>query len=152
ALDEAIVPLDPADEEVRTRFVKLASALDKQLEATRTLTRAATGSRDPAARARIGADMGDLYRELGDLKKARSTYQSVLDAGTDAAAALRAGRALRAICSEPRDAKGLTAVLGKLAEIEPEEKARHEALAELGVIAETELGDAPTAVAAWERL
>ncbi len=39
ALDEAILPLDPADEDVRARFVQLASALDKQLEATRTLTR-----------------------------------------------------------------------------------------------------------------
>lgn len=152
ALDEAIVPLDPADDEVRTRFVKLASALDKQLEATRALTRAATGSRDAAVRARIGAEMGDLHRELGDARKARSAYQSVIDAGTDAGASLRAARALRALCGEPRDPKGLCAVLDQLAVMEPEEDARHEALAELGTIAEAELSDAGTAIRAWERL
>jgi tetratricopeptide (TPR) repeat protein len=152
ALDEAIVPLDPGDHEVRQRFVKLASALDKQLEATRTLTRAATGSRDAAVRAQIGADMGDLYRELGDAKKAKSTYQSVLDAGADPEASLRAARALRILASEPRDPRALVAVLGRLAEIEPEEDARLEALAELGTIAEAEVGDPAAAIAAWERL
>src|SRR6185437_4830438 len=79
-LDEAIVVLDPSDDEVRARFVQLASALDKQAEATRTLGRAATASKDVAARARIGADLGDLYRELGDVKKARASYQGIIDA------------------------------------------------------------------------
>jgi tetratricopeptide (TPR) repeat protein len=152
SIDEAIVPLDPADEEVRTRFVKLASALDKQLEATRALTRAATGTRDAAMRARIGADMGDLYRELGDAKKARASYQSVIDAATDAQATLRSARALKALSTEPRDPRALVAALGALAEIEPEEEARLDALAEIGAVAEQELGDLAGAVAAWERL
>ena len=152
ALDEVIVPLDPADHDVRTRFVKLASALDKQLEATKTLTRAATGTRDAAVRSRIGADLGDLQRELGDLKKARGTYQSVLDAATDEVASLHAARALRALCSEPRDPRGLAAVLARLAEIEPEEEARLSAVAELAAVAETELGEPAAAIAAYERL
>lgn len=152
SLDEVIIPLDPADDEVRTRFVKLASALDKQLEATRALTRAATGTRDPAVRARIGVEMGDLWRELGDAKKARSTYQSVLDAGTDERAALRAAQALRALSSEPRDARALAAVLARLAEIEPDEETRLAALAELGAIAEQEIDEPATAIAAWQRL
>lgn len=152
ALDEVIVPLDPADDEVRTRFVKLASALDKQAEATRALTRAATGTRDPAVRARIGVEMGDLWRELGDAKKARSTYQSVLDAGTDERAARSAAQALRALSSEPRDARALAAVLARLAEIEPDEETRLSALAELGAIAEQEIDEPATAIAAWQRL
>ncbi len=101
-LDEAIVVLDPADDEVRARFVQLASALDKQAEATRTLGRAATASKDVGVRARIGADLGDLYRELGDVKKARASYQGVIDA-PDADASLRAARALAALNAEPRD-------------------------------------------------
>lgn len=152
ALDEIIVPLDPSDHDVRTRFVKLASALDKQLEATRTLTRAATGTRDAGVRARIGADLGDLHRELGDLKKARGAYQSVLDAGTDEIATLRAARALRALCSEPRDPRGLAAVLTRLAEIEADEEARLEATVELAHVAEAELGEPASAVTAYERL
>ena len=152
ALDEVILPLDPADHDVRTRFVKLASALDKQLEATRTLTRAATSTRDAGVRARIGADLGDLHRELGDLKKARSTYQSVLDAATDEIATLRAARALRSLCSDPRDPRALSAVLARLAEIEPDEEARLEATAELAGVAEAELGEPASAITAYERL
>ncbi|APR81973.1 DNA double-strand break repair Rad50 ATPase [Minicystis rosea] len=152
ALDESIVPVNPADDEVRSRFVKLASALDKQAEAIRALTRAATGTRDAAVRARIGADMGDLYRELGEPKKARSAYQSVLDAAVDADAMLRAARALRALSAEPRDPKGLAAVLSKLAEVEPEEEARLAALSELATLAETDLGDPAMAIGAWEQL
>ena len=152
SIDEAIVPLDPADEEVRSRFVQLASALDKQLEATRALTRASTASRDAAVRARIGADLGDLFRELGDGKKARAAYQSVIDARADDAASLRAARALAALSAEPRDPRGLAVALARLAEIEPEEDARLKATAELARISELELADVPAAIAAHERL
>jgi tetratricopeptide (TPR) repeat protein len=152
ALDEAIVPLDPADHDVRARFVQLASALDKQLEATRTLTRAATGSKDPAVRARIGADLGNLYRELGDARKARAAFQTVLDAGADEEATLHAARALAAISAEPRDPRALAAVLGRLAQIEPDEDARLAATAELARLAEEEIGDPAAAIAAHEKL
>jgi tetratricopeptide (TPR) repeat protein len=152
ALDEQILPLDPGDDDVRSRFVQLASALDKQLEATRTLTRAASASRDPAVRARIGADMGDLLRELGDAKKARASYQAVLDARADDAASLQAARALAALCREPRDAKGLLFALARLAEVETDEEARVAATAELAGIAEHEVGDLPAAIAAHEKL
>ena len=90
---EALVPLDPADDDVRARFVQLSSALDKQLEASKTLTRAAAGAKEPALKARISADLGDLFRELGDAKKARAAYQGVLDARATADATLRAARA-----------------------------------------------------------
>ncbi len=149
---EAVVPLDPADDDVVGRFVKLASALDKQLEATRALGRAATASRDPAVRARIGAEMGDLYRELGDLKKARASYQAVLDAHADDQASLRAARALLALSTEPKDPRGLAAALTRLAEIEPEEEARLAAVAELGRVSEVDLAELPEAIAAYERL
>ena len=143
--------LDPGDEEVRARFVQLASALDKQAEATRTLGRAATASRDAAVRARIGADLGDLYRELGDVKKARASYQGVIEAA-DEEASLRAARALAALNAEPRDPRGLAAALARLSQIEPEESARLAATADLGRVAEEELADLPTAIAAYERL
>ena len=152
AMYEAIVPQDPADDDVRGRFVQLASALDKQLEATRALTRASTASRDPAVRARIGADLGGLFRELGDAKKARAAYQGVLDARADDDASLRAARALAALSAEPRDPKALAAVLARLAEIEPEEGARLAATVELARVAEAELSDLPAAIAAHERL
>ena len=149
---EAIVPLDPTDDDVRARFVQLSSAIDKQLEATRTLARASTATRDLTVRARINADLGDLYRELADVKKARAAYQAVLDARADEAASLRAARAMAALSREPHDPKALVAALAQLCEVEPEEEARLAAIAELARVSEGELADLPAAIVAHERL
>ena len=152
ALDEAILPLDPGDHEVRARFVKIASALDKQLEATRVLTRAATGAKDPVVRARINADLGDLLLELGDGRKARVAYQAALDARAEDPATLRAARALAAICAEAKDHRALAAALVRLGEIEPTEDARVDAALRLASLSEVELRDAVGAIAAYRKL
>jgi golgin subfamily B member 1 len=152
ALDEAILPLDPGDHEVRARFVKIASALDKQLEATRVLTRAATGAKDPVVRARINADLGDLLLELGDGRKARVAYQAALDARAEDPATLRAARALATICAEAKDHRALAAALVRLGEIEPTEDARVEAALRLASLSEVELRDAVGAIAAYRKL
>jgi len=151
-LDEAIIPLDPADHEVRARYVKIASALDKQLEATKVLTRAATGAKDPVVRARINADLGDLLVELGDGRKARVAYQASLDARAEDPATLRAARALATICAEAKDHRALSAALGRLTEIEPEEDARIEATLRLASLSEIELRDAVGAIGAYRKL
>ncbi len=152
ALDEAILPLDPADHEVRARFVKIASALDKQLEATKVLTRAATGAKDPVVRARINADLGDLLMELGDARKARVAYQAALDARAEDPATLRAARALETICAEAKDHRALAVALGRLAEIEPTDEARVAATLRLASLYEVELRDAVGAIGAYRKL
>ena len=152
ALDEAIIPLDPADHEVRARFVKIASALDKQLEATKVLTRAATGAKDPIVRARINADLGDLLLELGDGRKARVAYQAALDARAEDPATLRAARALETICAEAKDYRALAVALGRLAEMEPTEDARIAATLRLASLYEIDLRDAVGAIGAYRRL
>jgi tetratricopeptide (TPR) repeat protein len=152
ALDEAILPLDPADHEVRARFVKIASALDKQLEATKVLTRAATGAKDPIVRARINADLGDLLLELGDGRKARVAYQAALDARAEDPATLRAARALETICAEAKDHRALAAALGRLAEIESSDEARIAATLRLASLYEIDLRDAVGAIGAYRKL
>ncbi|MEP7123997.1 MAG: tetratricopeptide repeat protein, partial [Byssovorax sp.] len=152
ALDEAILPLDPADHEVRARFVKIASALDKQLEATKVLTRAATGAKDPIVRARINADLGDLLLELGDGRKARVAYQAALDARAEDPATLRAARALETICAEAKDHRALAVALGRLAEMEPTDDARIAATLRLASLYEVDLRDAVGAIGAYRRL
>jgi tetratricopeptide (TPR) repeat protein len=152
ALDEAIIPLDPADHEVRARFVKIASALDKQLEATKVLTRAATGAKDPIVRARINADLGDLLLELGDGRKARVAYQAALDARAEDPATLRAARALETICAEAKDHRALAVALGRLAEMEPTEDARIGATQRLASLYEVDLRDAVGAIGAYRKL
>jgi Tfp pilus assembly protein PilF len=151
-LDEAILPLDPADHEVRARYVKIASALDKQLEATKVLTRAATGAKDPVVRARINADLGDLLVELGDGRKARVAYQAALDARAEDPATLRAARALATICADAKDHRALAAALARLTEIEPAEDARIEATLRLATLSEIELRDAVGAIGAYRKL
>jgi tetratricopeptide (TPR) repeat protein len=152
ALDEAILPLDPADHEVRARFVKIASALDKQLEATKVLTRAATGAKDPIVRARINADLGDLLLELGDGRKARVAYQAALDARAEDPATLRAARALETICAEAKDHRALAVALTRLAEMEPTDEARIAATLRLASLYEVDLRDAVGAIGAYRRL
>jgi tetratricopeptide (TPR) repeat protein len=152
ALDEAILPLDPADHEVRARFVKIASALDKQLEATKVLTRCATGAKDPIVRARINADLGDLLMELNDGRKARVAYQAALDARAEDPATLRAARALETICADAKDYRALAVAVGRLAEIESSEDLRIEATLRLAGLYEVELRDAVGAIGAYRRL
>ena len=152
ALDEAILPLDPGDHEVRARFVKIASALGKQLEATKVLTRAATGAKDPIVRARINADLGDLLMELGDGRKARVAYQAALDARSEDPATLRSARALETICADAKDYKALAVAVGRLAEIESSDDLRLEATQRLAGLYEVELRDAVGAIGAYRRL
>ena len=94
AVCEQILLVEPGDDRVRERYLSLASALDKRLEATKLLGRAGTAAKDKAARARIGVELGELYLELGDPRKARASFQQVLEAAADDGASLRAARAL----------------------------------------------------------
>jgi tetratricopeptide (TPR) repeat protein len=152
ALDEAVLPLDPGDNELRARYLASGATLDKQVEVSRVLARAATGARDPGARARISADLGDVLAAVGDARKAKVAYQNALEGQADEGAALRAARALAAMATEGKDPQGLAAALAKLAELEPEAEARLEAAARLAHVCEDELDDAAGAVAAYRLL
>ena len=149
---EAVLATDPADDGVRARHRALAEALDKRPDAARALQRAITGVKDPALRARLGAELGEIWLELGDPKKARAVFQTVLDAGGDEGAVLRASRALRRAATESREHRVLAAVLDRLSQIEPEPAARSEAARELARLCEGELKDPAGAVVAWRRL
>ena len=151
ALHEAVVLLDPADDEVRARYLALATKADKRADAARVLSRASNGSKDAAVRARIGVELGDLYRALGDAKKARASFAGVLEAGGDADASLAAARGLDGILTELKERQALAAVLAKLADIEPDDAARVTATERLAVLAE-ELRDPAGAIHAYTRL
>jgi tetratricopeptide (TPR) repeat protein len=73
AFDQALA-LDPADDEVRRRFVELAGVLRRELPAAQTLSRVATGVKDPPLKARLAAELGKLYLAGGDAKHARATF------------------------------------------------------------------------------
>lgn len=152
AVCEAIVPVDPADDAVRQRLLTLAIKLDRSLDAARVVQRANVMTKDAALRARLGADLGELYLAGGDVKKARAAVVGVLDAGTDVGATLRAARALASISTAERDVHGLATALGRLSEIEDQPDARAEAAARLAAICEGDLHDTAAAVAAYRKL
>src|SRR5262249_4558833 len=120
--------------------------------ATRVLTRAGSGCKDPGARARINADVGDLFMALGDPRKARMGYQSVLELGGDETAVLHAARRLDRITTEARDYRPLAQALGRLSEIEQDDEARVVVTERLARLAEGELKDAGGAIIAYKRL
>ncbi|WP_433928862.1 tetratricopeptide repeat protein [Sorangium cellulosum] len=152
SLSEQILAVDPSDEAVRERFVALASALDRRVDAARVLVRASSGAKDKPLRARIAAELGELYEGLGDGRKARAAFQQALDSEPDAVAVRRAARGLAKLCERERDARGLAGALARLVEAEPEAEAREAAAERLARLYEEELGDIPGAIAAYRKL
>jgi golgin subfamily B member 1 len=152
SLDETVIPLDPADQDVRDRFIKIGSAMERLPDVIRVLARAASGARDPAVRARIGKDLGDVLLAMGDARKARVAYQGVIDASADDLATIGAGRALAAICAEARDTRAESAVLARLSEVLPDDVERAEIILRLARLSEVELHDPAAAIAAYRRL
>ncbi|WP_437895685.1 tetratricopeptide repeat protein [Sorangium sp. So ce124] len=152
SLSEQILAVDPSDEAVRERFVALASALDRQADAARVLVRASSGAKEKPLKARIAAELGELYEGLGDGRKARTSFQQALDGEPDDAAVRRAARGLAKLCERERDARGLAGALERLAGAEPEAEPREAAAERLARLYEEELGDAAGAIAAYRRL
>lgn len=151
-LFEAVVTADPADEEVRGHFLHLCASQGRQLDATRVLSRAATGAKDPGLRARIGAEVGSLWLAIGDVKKARTMFQGVLDGGGDDGAVREAARAMAALAREAKEHRLLASVLDRLSQIEPDPGARAAAAEQLALLCEGELKDPAGAITAWRRL
>lgn len=149
---EAIVTIDPGDEEYRQRYRELAAVLDKRADATKVLARAVMSAKDPGLRARVNTELGELFLELGDAKKAKAALQTVLDAGGDDGAVLRATRAMVKIAEGAKDTKGLAAALERLSDIEDSVPEKAAAGARLAKLYEEELNDPKAAAGAYKKL
>jgi tetratricopeptide (TPR) repeat protein len=149
---EAIVTVDPGDEEYRQRYRELAAVLDKRADATKVLARAVMSVKEPGLRARINAELGELFLEVGDAKKAKAALQAVLDAGGDEGAVLRATRAMVKIAEGARDTKALAAALERLSDLEDSPPEKAAAGARLAKLYEEELNDQKAAAGAYKKL
>ncbi|MBK8259464.1 MAG: hypothetical protein IPK82_43260 [Polyangiaceae bacterium] len=152
SLYEQVVVLDPSDDEVRERYRSLSRALDKLADATRVLTRALAGAKDSGLRAKIGVELGEIFVELGDSKKAKVAFLQVIDGGAAESELLRATRALSILATDPGDAKTLAGALSKLASAAPDPEERTRAAADLAKLCETELRDTAGAIEAWRKV
>jgi tetratricopeptide (TPR) repeat protein len=151
AIEQAL-SLDPADDELRARYVTLAIQLGKQLDAARTLTKISTTAKDASVRARLTASMGELYFSGGDKKRARAVFTSAMampDAPDDAI--LVSARSLVEIYDAEGETKPLPDLLDRLSQVETDpERARvvNERLGDIAMAAK----DPVRAATAWRRV
>lgn len=151
AIEQALT-LDPADDEMRSRYVELAMQLGKQLDAARTLTKISTTAKDAPVRARLTASMGELYFSGGDKKRARAAFSSAIampDAPDDAV--LVAARALLDILDAEGDTTQTPELLDRLASIETDPD-RAQTVNERLAVAAMAARDFGKAAEAWRRI
>lgn len=149
---EQALGIDPADDELRARYIALGSELKGPLEVARTFARVSTVAKDTGIRSRITAEMGELLLRGGDAKRARTTLAGVLAAQTsDSAAILVAARALAGVYEGENDVKNLADVLARIGELGVDETERQRANERVAQLA-SESGDVERAIGAWRRL
>ena len=150
---EQALSIDPADDDLRRRYVELGTALKGPLEVARTFARVSTVAKDAAVRSRITAEMGELLLRGGDAKRARTTLAGVIAAAAaDPAAVLTAARALAGVYEAEGDSKNLVEVLSRLGEMSADPAEKQRANERVAQICSDDLHDVERAVAAWRRL
>lgn len=147
-----VVAGDPGDDDLRARYVSLSASLNQPLEAARLLSRALQTCRDPAVRARVSAEIGNVFMQAGDPKRAQAAFQQVISSGQDDRAVLEAARRLAELHADAGDVKQLCAALELVVKLEPEREPRHAAARRLARLCEGELNDPARAVAAYRAL
>ncbi len=149
---EGALLLDPSDDDTRVRYKELAVSLGTTLDAARTLIRVAPSVKEPAARARITVDTGELLALAGDKKRAKVTLASVLSVqGADEPTLLSAAYALVRLAEEDNDTKARLDMLERIATLERDSERREQATLALADIA-TAAGDKKRAAFAWKKL
>ena len=150
---EQALGIDPADDDLRRRYVELGSHLKGPLEVARTFARVSTVAKDAAVRSRITAEMGELLLRGGDAKRARTTLAGVLSASAaDPAAVLVAARALAGVYEAEHDAKNLVDVLSRIGESSNDTAEKQRANERVAQICSDDLHDVERAITAWRRL
>jgi tetratricopeptide (TPR) repeat protein len=149
---EQALAIDPSDDEVRGRYVALATKHSRWTDAAKSLTRALATIKDPLVRAKANAQLGEMLLLGGDGRRAKATLAGVIAMPeSPPETTLAAGRLLREIYESEKDARSLCEILEQIVPLEPDTDARRqmdERLAELA----TELKDTARAIAAYERL
>lgn len=148
-----VVAGDPGDDNVRKRYVRLSLALGKPQDAARLLQRALSSCRDPAVRARVGAEIGNVFVESGDVKRAQAAFQQVVESAQDDSAVLEAARRLVDLHAQAGAQKAQLAALELVVKLEPEPEARQAAARSLAELCEkSDPPDVARAISAWRAL
>ncbi len=150
---EQALHIDQTDTDLLDRFVALTRALGKHDVAQKTLQRLVSAAKDPSARARLAAEMGELLLATGDVKRARAAFSSALTVpGATDLAVLPAMHALARLYGEDEDHVSLAEMLERIMHTEPDIVRRQQAAEQLAELASGALGDPLRAVAAYRGL
>jgi tetratricopeptide (TPR) repeat protein len=147
-----VVAGDPGDDDLRQRFVTLSLALEQSAQAARLLSRALQTSRDPAVRARVAADVGDVYMRSGDAQRAIAAFQLTLEFAADERATLYASKRLVELLHESKEPAQLAAALETAIRLEPEREEKQAMARRLARLIEQQPTEAGRAATAWRAL
>lgn len=145
------VTADPADDDLRRRFVELSLGLEQPHEAAKLLGRALQATAEPEVRARIGATLGIVYLTVGDVRRAQAEFEGVVEAGVDESAVLVSASSLVDVFTEAGEPRKLADVLDVVVRLEPPGEARVAAARRLAMVCD-EIGDPVRGTPAWEAL
>ncbi len=147
-----VVSAEPGEDEARRRYVELSLSLNQPAEAAKLLNRALGTCKEPAVRARVGAEIGTVYLRSGDVKRAEAAFKQVVEDAADPSAMLIAARHLVELSEKSGDPKALGAALELVARLETEPDPRNAAARRLAKLAEGELNDPSKAISAYRAL
>jgi tetratricopeptide (TPR) repeat protein len=149
---EQALAVDGSDDDLRARYVALASKQSRFVDAAKALQRVLATVKDPAVKAKASVQLGEMFLRGNEARRAKATLAGVL-AATDAPveATLAAAHLLRDVHAAENDGRALADVLERIASLEPDPGKRREADEALAALA-TEMNDTPRAIAAYERL
>lgn len=147
-----VVSAEPGEDEARRRFVELSLSLNQPTEAAKLLNRALGSCKDPAVRARVGAEIGEVYLRSGEVKRAEAAFKQVIEDGSDPGATLVAAGQLAQLDEKTGDLKALATHLEMVVRLEQDAEKRNASARKLAKLAEGELNDPAKAISAYRAL
>ena len=144
-----VVAADPADDEMRERFVKLSLAFDQAKTAARVLLRALVPSVEPALRTRIGVQLGQVLLRAGEIRRAQGAFEQALGIAGDTSAVLVAARELSELHATAGRQAAVARSLAFVVKLEENKNARLEAARRLARVCEGESLDSRRAAQGW---
>ena len=149
---EQALAIDGSDDDLRARYVALATKQSRFVDAAKALQRVLATVKDPAVKAKASAQLGEMFLRGNEARRAKATLAGVLAmADAPPEATLATAHLLREIHAAEKDGRALCDVLERIASLDPDAEKRREADETLAALA-TELKDTARAIAAYERL
>jgi tetratricopeptide (TPR) repeat protein len=149
---EQALDIDPADRDVRARYVRLATKLGWHGDVVRMLDRIIPSVKDASALLEANVELGEALLARGDSKRAKPVLSGVLESlSAPADVGLRAARALSVIHEAAYDRPALCDALDRIAVMTTDADERRDANLRLAAAAQ-KMRDPARAIEAYERL